>query len=41
MFVRGNFLVRLMFRAFMQNKLRIGFEKSLANLASLCERSIA
>lgn len=41
MFVRGNFLVRLIFRAFMQNKLRIGFEKSLANLAALCERSVA
>jgi hypothetical protein len=37
-YVRGNFFVKLMFRAFMERKLRAGFEKSLANLAALCEK---
>ena len=36
-YVRGNFFVKLMFRLFMQRKLKSGFEKSLANLAALCE----
>jgi hypothetical protein len=37
--VRGNFVVKLMFKTFREKKLRAGFEKSLANLAALCEQS--
>lgn len=36
-FVRGNPLVRLMFKLLMQRKLKAGFEKSLINLAAVCE----
>jgi uncharacterized membrane protein len=36
-FVRGNPIVRLVFKALMERKLRSGFEKSLRNLAALCE----
>jgi hypothetical protein len=38
-YVRRNYLVKLVFKAFMEKKLRTGFEKSLANLATLCEQS--
>ena len=36
-FVRGNFIAKLVFRLLLEKKLRKGFEKSLANLAALCE----
>ena len=38
-FVRGNFLVKLMFKTLMEKKVRAGFEKSLANLGALCEQA--
>lgn len=39
-FVSGNALVRLVFKAFIANKLRVGFVKSLANLAAHCEKAM-
>ena len=36
-YVRGNVLVRLVFRLAMQEKVKAGFEASLLNLARLCE----
>ena len=36
-FVRGNILVRLLFKALLERKLKRAFERSLANLAALCE----
>jgi hypothetical protein len=36
-FVRGNVIVRLVFKALMERKLRTAFAKSLRNLAALCE----
>ncbi len=36
-FVRGNFFVRLLFKALVERKLRATFGKSLLNLAALCE----
>ena len=38
-YVRGNMLVKLLFKLAMAKKLKLGFEKSLANLAALCEKS--
>ena len=38
-FVSGNALVRLVFSAFIANKLRVGFVKSLAKLAAHCEKA--
>ena len=40
-FVRGNVLVKLVFKLAMQKKVKVGFEKSLGNLAVLCERAAA
>ena len=40
-FVRRNPIVRLMFKALLERKLRVGFAKSLANLAALCEQQSA
>lgn len=40
-FVRGNLLMKLMFKLLMEKKLRAGFERSLANLAALCEKAAA
>jgi hypothetical protein len=36
-FVRRNLIVRLVFKAMLERKLRTAFEKSLRNLAALCE----
>ena len=38
-FVRGNFVIKLMFKTLMEKKVRTGFERSLGNLATLCERA--
>jgi hypothetical protein len=38
-YVRGNPIVRLIFKAFIEKKLKASFEKSIANLAELCERA--
>ncbi len=40
-YVRGNFFLKLIFRLFVERKLKSGFGKSLANLATLCERAVA
>jgi Protein of unknown function (DUF2652)/Polyketide cyclase / dehydrase and lipid transport len=37
-YVRGNPLVKLLFKLAMAKKVKVGFEKSLANLAALCEQ---
>jgi len=38
-FVRGNVLVKLMFKTLIEKKVKAGFEKSLANLGVLCEKA--
>ena len=38
-FVRGNFIVKLMFSLLMEKKLMTGFERSLANLRTLLEKA--
>ena len=40
-FVRGSLLMRLMFKALLERRLKAGFERSLANLARLCEGASA
>lgn len=40
-YVRGNVLVRLLFKLAMEKKLKAGFEKSLLNLAGVCEKAVA
>lgn len=37
-FVRGNVLVKAVFKLMMAKKLKLGFEKSLSNLSALCEQ---
>ena len=37
LFVRGNLIVQIIFRALMEKKLKAYFEKSIANLGKLCE----
>ena len=39
LFVRDNPLVRMIFRVLMEKKLKVFFEKSIANLAALCEKA--
>lgn len=36
---QATFFVKLMFKAFMEKKIRAAFEKSLGHLAALCEKS--
>ena len=36
-FVRNNLLIRMMFKALMEKKMKAAFEKSLVNLAAVCE----
>ena len=38
-YVRGNIVLRIVFKVLLERKLKDGFEKSLRNLARLCERS--
>lgn len=38
-FVRDNLIVRLMYKMLMEKKLKASFQKSIANLATVCERS--
>jgi Protein of unknown function (DUF2652)/Polyketide cyclase / dehydrase and lipid transport len=37
-YVRDNLIIRLMFRMLMEKKLKASFERSMANLAALCEK---
>ena len=39
LFVRNNPIVRLIFRVLMEKKLKVFFEKSIANLGELCEKA--
>ena len=39
LYVRDNPIVRLIFRALMEKKLKVFFEKSIANLGELCEKA--
>ena len=39
LFVRDNLIIRMMFRMLMEKKLKAFFEKSIANLAALCEKA--
>ena len=39
LYVRGNPILQMIFRALMQKKLKAFFEKSIANLAELCEKA--
>ena len=37
--VRNNPIVRMIFRVLMEKKLKVFFEKSIANLGELCEKA--
>ena len=39
LFVRDNPIVRMIFRFLMEKKLKVFFEKSIANLGELCEKA--
>ncbi len=39
LFVRDNPIIRMIFRVLMEKKLKLFFEKSIANLGALCERA--
>ena len=39
LYVRDNIIIRLMFRMLMEKKLKASFERSMANLAALCEKT--
>ena len=41
LYVRDNLIIRLMFRMLMEKKLKASFERSMANLAALCEKDTA
>jgi hypothetical protein len=40
LYVRDNPIVRMIFRILMENKLKVFFEKSIANLGRLCENAV-
>jgi hypothetical protein len=39
LFVRDNPIIRMIFRVLMEKKLKVFFEKSIANLGELCEKA--